>query len=334
MNLDKTSPEGYAAVKDIDVESIPVIDVSSLFRSDPNYAEIGMQLRSAAETMGFFYVSNHCIDGQLMRQVFSVSEKFFNSDDNLKNQVKVNSYHRGLLQVGVSKMEDQTRADLKESYLWGLDVAENSDDFRNGNIMLPANQWPSFLPEMRDILNQYMCAAHQCGKELLRAIAVSLEIDQDYFTGFFDKPVTRGSLIYYPHQPENLGVDQFGVSPHTDYGTLTLLAQDSTGGLRVRDRKGDWLTAHPIEGTLVVNVGDLLARWSNNRFKSTEHAVVNNSGKERYSIAIALDPNWETPIKPVINSGEKPQYEAVLCGEYIQGRFNRSFSYRTDSQDD
>ena len=319
---------GYAAVKEIDVEAIPVIDVSGLFQGKPDYAAVGHQLRSASENLGFFYVSHHCIDTALMHQAFDISKSFFANDEALKEQVTVNQYHRGLLKVGVSKMEGQAKSDLKESFLWGIDVDESNEDFTAGNVMLPPNQWPEFLPEMRDVLNRYMAAAHHCGKQLLRAIAVSLDIDAEYFTGYFDKPVTRGSLIYYPHQPESMGADQYGVSPHTDYGTMTILAQDNTGGLRVRNRQGEWLTAHPIEGTLVVNVGDLLARWSNDRFKSTVHAVVNSSGQERYSIAIAMDPNWETPIRPVVAEGEASHYEEVVCGEYIQGRFNRSFSYR------
>ena len=326
VNTDQTS--GYAQVKEIDAASIPVIDVSTLFQGQPDYAAVGQQLRSASENLGFFYVSHHCVDEELMEQAFNISRSFFEHDDFLKGQVTVNEFHRGLLKVGVSKMEGQAKTDLKESFLWGIDVDEGNEDFKAGNVMLPPNQWPEFLPEMRDVLNRYMAAVHHCGKQLLRAIAVSLEIDSEYFTSFFDKPVTRGSLIYYPHQPETMGADQYGVSPHTDYGTMTILAQDNTGGLRVKNRQGEWLTAHPIEGTLVVNVGDLLARWSNDRFKSTVHAVVNNSGQERYSIAIAMDPNWETPIRPVVEEGESPHYDEVVCGEYIQGRFNRSFSYR------
>ena len=95
-----------------------------------------------------------------------------------------------------------------------------------------------------------------------------------------DRPVSRGSIIYYPPQPPEMGADQFGVSSHTDYGCLTLLYQDSTGGLQVQGRSGSWLTAHPIADTFVVNVGDLLARWSNDRFRSTPHRVVNRSGRD------------------------------------------------------
>ncbi len=124
------------------------------------------------------------------------------------------------------------------------------------------------------------------------------------------------------------GADHFGVSPHTDFGCMTLLYQDMTGGLRVQGRRGEWLTAHPIEGTLVVNVGDLLARWTNDRFQSTRHAVVNTSGAERLSIPVAVDPNWETAIDPVTLAGENAHYPSVRCGDYIVGRFDKSFAYR------
>ena len=87
---------------------------------------------------------------------------------------------------------------------------------------------------------------------------------------------------------------------------MTLLAQDNSGGLRVQDIHGKWMTAHPVEGTLVVNIGDLLARWSNDRFRSTPHCVVNTSGKERYSIATAMDPDWDTIVSPVCVDGETP----------------------------
>jgi len=318
----------YATVEKISVEQIPVINIESLFSQSPDYPGIGEQLQRAATTIGFFYVSGHCIDKVLLDQAFEISKKFFALEEQQKAEVKIAGYHRGLLGFGTSKMENQANVDLKESYLWGQDFAADNQEFLSGNELMPPNRWPSFMPEMRDVLTRYLDAAHHCGKQLLRAIAVSLDIEQDYFVGRFEKPISRGSLIHYPPQPPAMGANQFGVSPHTDYGTMTLLAQDQTGGLRVQDARGKWLTAHPIEGTLVVNVGDLLARWSNDRFRSTPHSVVNESGRERYSIAIALDPDWDTVIKPVTKSGEVPEYDQVRCGDYIRGRFDRSFSYR------
>ena len=122
---------------------------------------------------------------------------------------------------------------------------------------------------------------------MMRAFALSLDLPETAFLGSFQAPIARGAAIYYP--PPEAG-EPFGVSPHTDYGCLTLLYQDQVGGLEVLGRDGDWVTAHPIEDTFVVNVGDLLARWSNDGLRSTPHRVINRAGRERFSLAVAWDP--------------------------------------------
>ena len=136
------------------------------------------------------------------------------------------------------------------------------------------------------------------------------------------------TLALLPHPPD-AALDIGDKTKHmTAFGVLTLLAQHQIGGLQVQGRGGEWLTAHPIPGTLVVNVGDLLARWTNDRFASTPHRVVNASGRERYSLAVFVDPAHDTPIEPVVAPGEAPRHEVVTCGDYILGRFDKSFAYR------
>lgn len=318
----------YADVKHIDVEQIPVIDIAGLFGDQPDYAGIGNQLHEAVTTMGFFYVKNHNVDLELMDGTFAMARQLFSNEQLDREAIRVRDYHRGLLSQGTSTMEGQKRTDLKESFIWGMDFPEDNEQFVSGNELMPPNRWPAEMPGLRKVLLDYLDQVHSCGKQLLRAFASFLEVDADYFIGQFRNPITRCTLIHYPPQPPSMGDDQYGVSPHTDYGTMTILAQDQTGGLRVRGHDGNWLTAHPVEGTLVVNVGDLLARWTNNRFVSTEHAVVNSSGKERYSIAVAMDPDWDTIVRPVVKPGETSFYKDVRCGDYIRGRFDRSFAYR------
>ncbi|MCH2266164.1 MAG: hypothetical protein MK515_06820 [SAR324 cluster bacterium] len=100
--------------------------------------------------------------------------------------------------------------------------------------------------------------------------------------------------------------------------------------MEVQTLEGEWVTAHPIEGTLVVTVGDLLMRWTNDGFKSTPHRVVNRKGVERYSMVIAWDPNFETVVDPTVvcQNGEQPLYPPVNCGDYVLSRFDSSFNYR------
>ncbi|MGC1440048.1 MAG: 2-oxoglutarate and iron-dependent oxygenase domain-containing protein [Burkholderiaceae bacterium] len=319
----------YAKARTIDVEEIPVIDIAPLFGEDSNGLRLVAEaMRDAAEGIGFFYIRNHGISSQLIDDAQTVAHKFFAHPINDKLRLAPRQHHRGFLQIGQAKMHQKARPDLKESFIWGLDVADDDPDYLSGSRMISPNQWPEFVPEMRPVLNAYFAAANECGRLLLRAFAVALDQAPDHFTAHFDKPVSRGSLVYYPAQPESAGERQFGVSPHTDYGVITILHQDLVGGLQVSNRRGEWLTAHPIEGTLVINVGDLLARWTNNRFQSTPHRVINSSGRERLAMAVFVDPNDETPIVPVVRDGEKPKYEATQCGAYILGRYDKSFSYR------
>ncbi|MBC6440430.1 MAG: hypothetical protein GDA49_08515 [Rhodospirillales bacterium] len=126
----------------------------------------------------------------------------------------------------------------------------------------------------------------------------------------------------YPPQPEELGPEVFGVR--------TVLRQDEIGGLQVQDYAVDWVLAHPIPGTLVVDVGDLLARWSNGKFRSTPHRVINRSGCERLSLVLAFDPDYETMIDPAIacTSGETPEHNPISCGDHLVWRFGKAFAYR------
>tara|TARA_A100000164_G_C21245607_1_gene469004 strand:+ start:90 stop:476 length:387 start_codon:yes stop_codon:yes gene_type:complete len=127
-----------------------------------------------------------------------------------------------------------------------------------------------------------------------------------------------------------MGDKQFGVSAHTDFGVLTVLCQDSVGGLQIKDSSGDWFHAPPIEGTLVVNVADLLSRWTNGLYKSTPHRVVNQSGKERLSLVLAFDPNPETIINPsdIFGKNQESLSDPITCGDYLIWRFGKAFSYR------
>ncbi len=319
----------YASANVIDASAIPVIDVAGL-EADGSEAFVrdAREMRAAAEGLGFFYIRNHGVPRALIAELFEVSAAFFARPLDHKLKVRVNERHRGFLRIGEAKMVHAAEVDLKESFVWGLDVAADDADFLAGNPMIGPNTWPDDMPEMRATLCAFYDACNACGQRLLKAFAVGLGVDADYFVRRFTKPVSRGSIIYYPPQSPDLGEAQFGVAPHTDYGALTLLAQDDTGGLQVLARDGGWLTAAPVEDSFVVNVGDLLARWTNDRFASTAHRVVNSSGRKRYSAAVFVDPEFDTLIEPVVLAGERPHYDPIRCGEHIQARYDAAFSYR------
>jgi isopenicillin N synthase-like dioxygenase len=317
----------HSAARTIDVDAIPVIDIARLASGDAGDTKaVATEMLAAAEATGFFYVAGHGVPAELVDAVFKVSKAFFTAPQADKQRVTVNQWHRGFIQTGEAKMYPGSRPDLKESFIWGLD--NTTDQTEPDAFGIPPNQWPDSLPGMRPLLVEYFTAVNQVGWRLLRAFAASLDIDPARFTSQITRPTSRGSIIYYPPQPPGAADDQFGVAPHTDWGCLTLLTQDQTGGLEVRGRNAEWVSAVPIPGTYVVNVGDLLARWTNDRFRSTPHRVVNRSGHERLSCAVFVDPDRDTPIEPVTSAGEAPNYAPVTCGDYVQSRFDAAFAYR------
>ncbi len=323
----------YAPATRLTAGEIPVIDIAGLRERDPDaLARVAQALHAAASERGFFYVAGHGVPQPLIDDAFAVARRFFTAPLDDKQRVAIDRNHRGFLRVGEATMHSGARPDLKESYIFGREVAHDDADYLAGHPMVSPNNWPDFVPGMRETLMRYFSAVHACGESLLRAFAAGVGARDDYFVQRIDKPVSRGSLVYYPPQPAAAGEQQFGVAPHTDFGTLTLVYQDDVGGLQIRGRDGQWKTAAPIAGTFVVNVGDLLHRWSNDRFVSTPHRVVNASSRERFSIAVFVDPNWDTVIEPVCVDGEPARYPAVRCADYITGRFDNAFGYRATSQ--
>jgi len=322
---------GYAESKKITVEEIPIIDFSGFQAgNEKDSLAVAQQIRNAAKEVGFFYIRNHGISESVIQKAHQAAKLFFSQPSASKRNLKINSNHHGFLSVGEAQMESAEKIDLKESFVWGLDLPDEHPSVTSDNPFLGRNQWPKENPEFRESVYPFFLGGIECGKMLMRAFAMSIGIDPEEFIRNVNEPIARSSIIYYPPQSRDMGQAQFGVAPHTDYGCLTLLWQDQVGGLEVQTNAGEWVTAHPIEGTIVVNVGDLLTRWTNNTFRSTPHRVINRKECERYSMVIAWDPNFETLIDPSIacSEGEAPLYPPVECGEYVLSRFDASFSYR------
>lgn len=320
----------HAPARDISVDDIPIIDIGALVDgSDESFARVGAELHRAASTIGFFYVGNHGVPDDAVDGAFVASRDFFSQPDDVKAELSVSERHRGWLPMGQARMAGYEQPDLKESFLWGLEVDPDDEVVTAPGSMIGPNQWPSGLPGMAATLNTYFSAVHDVGHRMFGAFAATLGAPRGAFTQHFDRPISRASLIHYPAQPVRTD-GRFGVSPHTDYGCMTILAQDDVGGLEVLGLDGEWLTAHPIAGTFVVNVGDLLTRWTNDLFASTRHRVVNHTGRERFSIAVAVDPDGGTVIEPICAPGEAPHYPPITCEDYIRGRFDQSFAYRQE----
>ncbi len=316
--------EAMPRITKIPMPSVPVIDISSLQdESTTALQSVGNELRKASQDNGFFYIAGHGIDSELIDATFDIARQFFSLPAEQKASVQMSGTHRGFLPIGGATMEGYSSADQKESFIWGLDDKFDDALLNGDDQLLAQNRWPNEPASMRAILNAYFGAAHECSTKVLRALAFSLGESIDYFTRNFSRPTSRGSLIYYPANASGA----YGVSPHSDFGCLSLLIQGGPG-LSAQTANGEWYDVDPIENTLVANIGDLLSRWTNGLFRSVPHCVVNKGNAARYSLVVFIDPDSQTIIEPIVHNGEASQFEPITCDAYISGRFNRSFAYR------
>ncbi|MEX3010001.1 isopenicillin N synthase family dioxygenase [Hoeflea sp. TYP-13] len=314
-------------LKEVERELIPVIDIGPL-RDGSDPVRVAKELHRASREVGFIYVSNHGIAEETIDAARSAAMRFFRHTPEEKGTVAVSGAHRGFLSVGGAKMQDDDKVDLKESFIWGYEdkAGETPDD----HSLRGANRWPEFMPDMQAVSMEYFNRVHEVAHHLMRGFALGLDLPEDTFLKTNDAPLSRASFVYYPPQESSAG-EQFGVGPHTDFGVLTVLCQDAVGGLQVETLDGEWVAAPPIPGTLVVNVGDLLSRWTNGEYRSTPHRVINKSGKERLSLVMAYDPEPQTMIdaRDIFGPDCEMKEEPISCGDYLVWRFGKAFSYRS-----
>lgn len=317
----------YARAKKLDHGQIPVIDITPL-RDGSDPKSVARALHQASVGLGFIYISGHGIPDAIIDDARAEACRFFDQPDEAKQTVTVSSKHRGWLGQGGAKMDDDAKADLKESFIWGFEDEQGRT--AEDHPLRGVNNWPANPANLQSASMAFFRHAHDVAHHLMRGFALGLDLPEDFFLKTASRPLSRASYVFYPAQSEELGEDQFGVGPHTDFGILTVLAQDSVGGLQVEDSNGDWIEAPPIPGTLIVNVADLLSRWTDGFYKSTPHRVVNSSGRRRLSLVLAFDPDPETMIdaREVFGADYQPKQDAISCGDYLLWRFERAFAYR------
>ena len=313
---------------------LPIIDMTGVRAGHPaDLARVAKQIEDACTSVGFFYIANHGLPDAVIADAVREAKGFFHQPVEKKREVAINARHRGFNALGDALMYEATKPDYKEFYTMGLELPDTDPDVIAGEPLRGPNNWPKDRPGLRAAMTTYYDAIGACGADLLRAVAVSLGAAPDFFADKYAKRLQRTQIIYYPPHPERADADQFGLAPHTDFGCITLLWQDDNGGLEVLERQSKtWIPATPIPGTLVVNVADLLQRWTNDRYASTPHRVMNKSGRERFSIATFYDPDFKAVVDPRQLGVSQSSYEATTAGAHILGRIERSFGYRKSLQ--
>ncbi|MBD2099801.1 isopenicillin N synthase family oxygenase [Leptolyngbya sp. FACHB-261] len=302
---------------------IPIIDISALVGSTDGRDEIAVQIGQACREFGFFYIVGHGVDEHLQQQLEAVSSQFFAQDLGTKleiNMARGGRAWRGYFPVGNELTSG--KPDLKEGIYFGTQLEDDHPLVKSGTPMHGPNLFPAELPQFRPIVLAYMAAMTQLGYTLLAGIALSLGLEESYFAKHCTSdPLTLFRIFNYPpnaSRPE-LGSD-WGVGEHTDYGLLTILKQDESGGLQVKI-KSQWIAAPPIPNSFVCNIGDMLDRMTGGQYLSTPHRVQNTAGRDRLSFPFFFDPNFNAEVQPIkivkeINDNKSERWDRASVHEF------------------
>ena len=310
--------------------SIPVIDLGA--------DDVAAQFRSAYEAVGFAYLEGHGVEPSLIDDAFAQSRRFHALPLDEKMGLKVNDQHRGYLPFAESKIvsssiQKASKPNLSESFMVMHEVDESDLDYAADPLAGP-NQWPR-LPGFQAAIVAYEEALRGLARRLVAVFEEALGAEPGALSPAFESPTTFLRLLHYPPQDPAGPDDEFGSNPHTDYGFVTILAQDTSGGLQVRGADGEtWLDAPPRPGAFVLNVGDIGERWSNGKLRSTPHRVVNRTGRDRYSIPYFFDPGATAVVQPLaccVPAGEQPRYDSLTYGDYLLSKLDANHSYRQPS---
>jgi isopenicillin N synthase-like dioxygenase len=321
-----------------EADYIPIVDLERTLAGDSaGRAEAGWKIHKACRETGFFYVKNHRVPKKLLTDQFHWAERFFDLplSEKLTLHMDNSPSRAGYEPMGGQILDSQEAdgekgpPDLKESFYLGVELEENHPLASEEVRAFGHNQWPSGLPGFRDQMLAYQSALAALANHILSLIALSLDLRADYFEPLFDVPTKTVRLIKYPPQPDVAHFNQLGAGAHTDWGAITVLAQDDSGGLEIQNTAGDWISAPPVQGTFIVNLGDLMARWTNDLYRSTLHRVRNgNSRRSRYSVPFFYNPRRTAIIECLptcLMAGESPKYTTVSTAEHIDEMFRRSY---------
>ena len=306
--------------------SLPIIDIS---RTEG----LPERLDSACRHEGFFYVVGHGIDPQVRALAFDAARRFFDLSDQTKQRwhIERSGIHRGWDPVAWQSLEPGRPGDLKESFYLGVDRAADDPLVQADTPNHGPNQWPdeALVPGFQAAIERYEAATQELARRLMSCIAQGLGLPSRYFDAFMRDPMPVLRLLHYPEQPPSEAAlpGQIGCGAHTDWGSITLLAQDEAGGLQVQDEQGQWFDAPPVADAYVVNLGDMMARWTNDRYRSTPHRVLNPSGRDRLSIAYFFDMDFHARVEvlPGCSSEERPpRYAPTTAGRHIIEMYERT----------
>ncbi|MSP96189.1 MAG: isopenicillin N synthase family oxygenase [Betaproteobacteria bacterium] len=315
--------------------TIPGLDLGPYLAGAPGALEdLARSLREICENVGFFYIENHAIPADLIDQAFEASRRVHALPLENKREMKLNRDNIGYMLVNESmhrhtKVEVARKPNYNESFFCMRERGADHPDVVAQKPFRGMNLWPRDLPGFREVALAYQGAVEQLGRKMLPVVARALDLPADYFHAYFETPYLQLRMLHYP--PRDASVpDQFGAGAHTDAGFFTFLMQRGIGGLQIRRKDGVWIDAPVMPGKYLINSGDMLHRWTNERFLSTPHRVMNVSATDRYSLACFFGPDLDKPLAclPTCRSPHNPpKYPPITYSDYKVGFTAANYFY-------
>ncbi len=294
--------------------NVPLIDLS--------HGDADRQARAIDDALcgcGFFGIVGHGVPEPARAAAFAAAHRFFALPPATKERWHIDRWplQRGYDPIGWQALDPLQPADLKESFYLGEEH-------------LGPNQWPdeALLPGFQQACQAWSAQMQALAQRMMGLFERALSLPAGWFDAFMRAPFCTTRLLHYPPQPHSALPGQIGCGAHTDWGALTLLAQDDAGGLQVGQRDGSWLDVPPAPDAMVVNIGDMMQRWTNDRWPSTLHRVINrHGGRERWSIAYFFDLDPAARIEPLAScvSAQRPAlYAPITAGEHLAEMYRRT----------
>jgi len=314
-------------------KKIPIIDIAPLVIPNNNSKLIkktGDEIRDACKNVGFFYIKNHQIPQSHLDTLIPEIRKFFNLsiEEKMKIHISNSDIFRGYTPLGTELTNNQY--DWHECVDFGLDLKPNDPEVISSKPLSGSNQWPENQHNFKKVLEKHWDFMIILGRMITQGLAISLGLSKNYFAPFITKSHSYMRISNYPRYgntlKKNIGD---GIGEHIDYGFLTILLQDSVGGLEIKTSNNEWFSAPIIPGTFLINIGHMIQRWTNDYYRATIHRVIPPKHATRCSLPFFFEPDFDTVVAPLekfCSKGNLPQYKPIHFGNYLERTFKTSYS--------
>jgi isopenicillin N synthase-like dioxygenase len=314
---------------------LPVMDLGPFLAGKAGASEaLAGDWRRACEEFGFMCLVNHGFPQRLIDRMEAETRRFHALPAEDKLAIKVNEHQRGYIPgratiLTHSEYEKHTKLDSVECIVVATDYPDDDPNLVAGKQFYAHNQWPANLPGFRETVEEYMATATALCKRLLPVWALALDLDEDFFEPYFDNNYTYFRIHKYPKVPA-IEDNEFGLGAHADTGFMTFLPPAREAGLQVLGTDGVWFWPVVPDGAIVLNIGQFLGRWTNDRFRATPHRVLPPKNDDRYSFACFINTSLESVVEclPTCTSPDNPpKYPRESYWDFYQWYIHNTYTH-------